>query len=63
MITITPYDPFGKGYMMYRFQNRCDEVLDLTYEDGLEYIYFNTVGTKGGTKAIGELLRYFQSSN
>lgn len=23
MITILPYDPFGKGYMMYQFRNQC----------------------------------------
>ena len=39
------YDPFGKDYMMYRFQNRCLEFPDLDYPDRLMYIYFNTSGT------------------
>lgn len=39
------YDPFGKDYLMYRFQNRCLELSDLDYPDRLMYIYFNTSGT------------------
>lgn len=39
------YDPFGKDYLMYRFQNRCLELPDLDYPDRLMYIYFNTSGT------------------
>ena len=33
-----PYAPFGKDYMMYRFQNRCLELPDLDYPDRLMYI-------------------------
>ena len=40
-----PYAPFGKDYLMYRFQNRCLELPDLDYPDRLMYIYFNTSGT------------------
>lgn len=62
VITITPYDPFGNGYMMYTVRNRCKEVPDMVYEDGLQFIYLNPVGTKGGTEEIREMLRYFQDS-
>lgn len=62
IISITNYDPFGKDYMMYTFHNKCDEVADITYEDGLHFIYFNTKGNKGGNEAIGNLLKYIQDS-
>lgn len=56
VIMILPYDPFGKGYMMYRIQSMCREVPELDYPDGLMYIYFNTRGIKGGSPDILELL-------
>lgn len=62
VITITNYDPFGYDYMMYTFHNKCEEVPDLNYKDGLEFIYFNTVGTKGGNPEIKALLNYFKKS-
>jgi len=62
VITITPYDPFGYGYMMYTVENQCREVPELTYEDGLQYLYLNSEGQKGGTEALREMLRYFADS-
>lgn len=62
IITITPYDPFGYGYMMYTVENRCREVPTLPYDDGLQFIYFNSVGTKGGNSEIRQMLKYFQDS-
>lgn len=62
IITITNYDPFGADYMMYTLQNSCVEVPELSYEDGLRFIYFNTKGTKGGNEAIRNLLSYIQDS-
>lgn len=62
VITITNYDPFGKGYMMYTIHNKCEEVPELIYDDGLRFIYFNTKGTKGGNAAIFNLLKYIQNS-
>lgn len=62
IITITNYDPFGYGYMMYTINNACQEVSELEYEDGLKFIYFNTKGTLGGTKNIKNLLNYIQES-
>ena len=58
VLTITNYDPFGYNYMMYTIHNQCEEVPELEYEDGLNFIYFNTKGTKGGTSAIKNLLNY-----
>lgn len=62
VITITPYDPFGYDYMMYTVRNQCREVPDMVYDDGLQFIYLNPRGKKGGTKSIREMLRYFQDS-
>lgn len=62
VITITNYDPFGEDYMMYTLRNRCEEIPTMEYEDGLQFIYFNTMGTKGGNEAIRKLLKYIQNS-
>lgn len=62
VITITPYDPFGYDYMMYTVRNQCEEVPGMCYEDGLQFIYLNSEGTKGGSQAIREMLHYFRLS-
>ncbi len=62
VIMILPFDPFGKDYMVYRFRNRCEELPELDYPDGLRYIYFNTRGRKGGSPDIREILDYLQKS-
>ena len=62
VITILNFDPFGYDYMMYTFENRCDEVPELKYEDGLKFIYFYTGGTKGGSENLKTMLRYLQRS-
>ncbi|MCM1126513.1 MAG: hypothetical protein NC429_08565 [Lachnospiraceae bacterium] len=63
IITITNYDLFGEDYMMYTIHNKCEEVPELNYDDGLKFIYFNTKGQKGGSRAIKNMLTYFQNSN
>ncbi|MBR1693650.1 MAG: hypothetical protein IJ711_12895, partial [Lachnospiraceae bacterium] len=62
ILTITNYDPFGYDYMMYTIQNRCIEVPELDYPDGIQLIYFYTGGSKGGCKAIHSMLKYLQTS-
>ncbi len=62
VIFITTYDPFGKDYMIYTFENTCRLHPEIDYNDGLKFIYFNTVGTKGGTKSIFQLLQYLNCS-
>ena len=59
VVTILNYDPFGYDYMMYTVQNQCKEVPEMNYGDGLQFIYFNTMGTKGGSDEIRKLLRFF----
>ena len=63
VIIITPYDPFGYDYMLYTIQNKCNEISELSYEDGLAYYYFYTGGNKGGSREIKEMLRYIQNSS
>lgn len=62
VLTITNYDPFGYDYMMYRIRNRCEEVPELRYDDGLEFIYFYTGGQKGGNESIKAMLNYLENS-
>ena len=53
----TSYDPFGYDYMMYTIHNKCDELPNMEYNNGLKYIYFYTKGKKGGSKEIKALPR------
>lgn len=62
VIMITNYDPFGYGYMLYTVRNRCEEVPKLEYEDGLQFLYFNTTGTRGGNEELKRFLTYIQDS-
>ncbi|MBD5459360.1 MAG: hypothetical protein HDR26_00225 [Lachnospiraceae bacterium] len=62
IITILNFDPFGYDYMMYTIENRCTEVGELRYKDGLKFIYFYTGGTKGGSREIKTMLQYLQHS-
>ena len=63
VITITNYGIFGRDYMMYTVRNRCEEIPDMEYDDGLQFIYFNTKGQKGGSQAIKNMLKYIQNSD
>ncbi len=63
VITITNYDIFGYDYMMYTVRNRCEEIPELGYDDGLTFLYFNTKGKKGGSQGIKNMLRYIQNSD
>lgn len=62
VINILPYDLFGKNYMLYHIQNSCREIPELDYPDGLQYLYFNTQGTKGGNPELRLLLDFMQES-
>ncbi len=63
VITITNFDIFGKGQMIYTFREKCIEVPELSYENGLCHIYFNTTGNKGGSQSIKNMLHYMENSN
>ena len=44
LITISPFDLFGRERYMYTFQMQCMEESDLPLEDGAYRIYLNTKG-------------------
>ena len=62
VILITDFDLFGKDYMVYTFKHRCVELPEIPYEDGVNILYFNTLGTKGGSQSIRNMLNYLQKS-
>lgn len=63
MIMILPYDPFGKGRMVYTVKNRCVEEPELDYEDGNMTIYLYTKGTKGNPgRDLQDMLKYLEKS-
>ena len=63
VLFITDFDVFKKDYMVYTIQNRCEEIPDLKYDDGLRFLYFYTKGTKGGSESIRNMLEYMQNSH
>ena len=62
IISITNYDPFNEDYMLYTVKNTCLELPDMCYDDGVIKYYFNTSGTKGGSKELKEFLTYLDNS-
>lgn len=48
--------------MVYHVHNKCEEVPELEYVDGLRFFYFYTEGKKGGSPEIGRLLKYIKDS-
>lgn len=62
VLTITDFDPFQRGQMLYTIQNQCLELPDLVYDDGLKFLYFNTKGREGGSPEIKAMLDYIQNS-
>ena len=62
IISITNYDPFGDDYMLYTIKNKCIEVPELVFNDGVTIYYFNTTGTKGGSDDLKKFLEYLETS-
>lgn len=62
IVMILDSDPFGFDYMLYSIRNRCEEIEELNYEDGLRFYYFYTKGKLGGNEAISTMLRYIRDS-
>lgn len=62
VITILDYDPFGYDYMVYHVNNKFEEIPEVKYDDGLQFLYFYTKGKKGGNEAIKSLLNYCRES-
>ena len=53
---------FDEDYMLYTVKNTCIEVPDLCYDDGVVKYFFNTAGTKGGSKELKAFLTYLETS-
>lgn len=62
ILSILNFDPFGKDHMIYTIRNKCEEVPELEYDDGLRFYYFYTGGTKGGNQQLRTMLTYMQDS-
>ncbi|MCM1135729.1 MAG: hypothetical protein NC400_09160 [Clostridium sp.] len=62
ILMILDKDPFGYDYMTYTIRNKCEEITELEYKDGLWFYYFFTKGNKGGNEAVKTMLRYIGDS-
>jgi len=63
IITILPYDPFGKNRMVYTIQNLCAEDVSLPYDDGAKKIFLYTRGTEGNpSQKLQDMLRYIEET-
>lgn len=61
IITILPYDPFGKNRMVYTILNRCMEDASIPYDDGAKKIFLYTRGTAGNpSQALRDMLKYME---
>ena len=60
VIFICTYDPFGKGYCRYVFENTCNQNSDLKLSDGTVKIFINTKSTMeaDGSKAPDGLRQF-----
>ena len=61
-IWILPYDPFGMDYRVYTVKNVVEESPEIEYNDGIRKLFLYTGGTKGGTKALQDMLAYIQNT-
>lgn len=62
VLMILDKDPFGYDYMIYSIRNKCEEIQEMEYEDGLRFYYFYTEGKYGGNEKIKTMLRYIGDS-
>lgn len=63
LIMISNYDPFDRDRMIYTFSTKCEEELDLEYDDGVKTLYLYAYGKKGtGNSELADLLRYMVDS-
>lgn len=61
VIFVCSFNPFGKKYMKYTFDNRCQEVSNLSLEDGTTKIFLNTKGKiYNVSKELQDALRYLE---
>lgn len=65
LITIMPFDLYGKGFYRYTFTMRCEEDISLHLGDGAVRIFLNTKGTNEETvsQELVELLHYIEKTD
>lgn len=62
IIFICNHDPYGRGRVVYRFENRCIEEPELPFGDETVKVVVNTRGTEGTVNAkLLEVIRYLDS--
>lgn len=63
IITILPYDPFGKKRMLYTIRNQCVEDPSVPYDDGAQKIFIYTRGTvENPSQTLIDMLKYIEET-
>lgn len=63
VIFVCSFDPFGKNYMKYTFDNRCQEVRNMPLGDDTTKIFLNTKGKiYNVSRELQDALRYLEES-
>lgn len=62
VIFILPYDPFGKGRMLYTMETCCREVPELFCDDGMHTLFLYTKGKYPPSKELADMLYYIENS-
>ena len=64
VLFLCTFDPFGKGYARYTFENRCRENPEIKMEDGTEKIFYNcTCKSLDIPENLKHLYQYIQYGN
>lgn len=62
MLFLCTFDPFGRGYAKYSFQNLCKEDRELYLKDGTEKIFYNCIADPEKVpENLRELYEYIRS--
>lgn len=63
IITILPYDPFGKKRMVYTIRSQCVEDPSIPYDDGAQKIFIYTKGTaESSSQDLMDMLKYIEET-
>lgn len=63
IITILPYDPFGKKRMVYTVRRQCVEDPSIPYDDGAQKIFIYTKGTaESSSQDLMDMLKYIEET-
>lgn len=63
IITILPYDPFGKKRMVYTVRSQCVEDPSVPYDDGAQKIFIYTKGSaESSSQNLRDMLKYIEET-